>query len=137
MASAAADILGRHSRSTAWCSGVDRFWRVTSNSISSRSRMPPARSMAAIVFSKLGASGFETMASISRRSSAIASSNAPAKRPASNLSHGGTPPYGPVHGAIKGFSETGTTGISRAAGAIVVLAATRAAAGRQTFRMRY
>ena len=46
------------------------------------------------------------MASISPRCSAIAASKAPGKCSGAMRSHGGTPPYGPGHGAVNGLSDT-------------------------------
>ena len=73
---------------------------------STRSSVRPVRSRAARVFSKVGASVPATMASISRRCSASAASNAPGKCSGAMRSHGGTPPYGPAQGAINGLSDT-------------------------------
>src|SRR5688500_16301814 len=73
---------------------------------SRRSSMRPERSMAAIALSKVGASVFAAMASISLRCSAMAEAKAPGKCSGAMRSHGGTPPYGPAHGALNGLSDT-------------------------------
>jgi hypothetical protein len=56
------------------------------------------------VFSKSGAAGLSAIAAISRRVCSIAASRAGLKEATWTLSKAGTPPYGPVHRASKGFS---------------------------------
>ncbi len=60
--------------------------------------------MATIVFSNVGAAGFDAILSISARFSAIAASSAGLKSSILTLSNGGIPPYGPTHFSKSGFA---------------------------------
>src|SRR5438874_5128745 len=73
----------------------------------------PPRSIAAIVLSKPAGSGSEAMRSISRSRSSIADSSAGLKSSSLTLSNGGTPPYGPLHGAISGLRRPSFVSIGR------------------------
>ncbi len=55
------------------------------------------------MLAKVGAAGSVAMTSISAWRSARASSKAAGNSSVLTWSHGGTPPYGPVHGASIGF----------------------------------
>jgi hypothetical protein len=64
-----------------------------------RSSVRPVRWSATIVLSNVGFAGSLAIFSTSASSSAIAASSAGAKSATFTRSNGGTPPYGPAHGA--------------------------------------
>src|SRR5687768_1509079 len=80
------------------------FCVATEKSRVTRLRARLLRSSASIVFWKVAGSPFDAMAAISSRSSARAAVKALGNRSGRIWSHGGTPPYGPVHGATSALT---------------------------------
>src|SRR5215813_12449632 len=60
------------------------------------------------VLSNVAGAGFSAMTSISASPSAMPVSSAFGNASIFSLSHGGTPPYGPVHGASSGSASAST-----------------------------
>src|SRR5687767_11943405 len=78
---------------------------------------PPDRSSATRVFSKVGGAGSFAIFSTSASCSAMAASSAGSNSETCTLSNGGTPPWGPVHGASRGFCTVASEGAAGAGGA--------------------
>ena len=105
--------------SSASRAGMTPSFRVlawTSNRVRTRDSSRPERSSAARVLSKLAGPGSARIRPICSRWAAMAASKAAGNAAGSTWSQGGTPPKGPVQGAVmRGEREARVTGGSRLA----------------------
>src|SRR5262252_3983668 len=84
---------------------------------STLSKVLPATSRAAMVFSNVGAAAESAMEAISARLRFIASSKAGLMSSTFTCENGGTPPYGPFHSGKRGLGASAVAGFASAEGA--------------------
>src|SRR5215471_6541565 len=83
---------------------------------STSSKVLPATSRAAMVFSNVGAAAESAMEAISARFRFIASSKAGLMSSTFTCENGGTPPYGPFHSGTRGLGASAVAGFASGAG---------------------